>query len=211
MPRFIDLTLTLREGMRGVSYDCAKELERDGWNARNLNLYSHAGTHMDAPSHFGIEGPSIDEYTIDELSGPAWIIDIPNCAEKYLIGIDALGSNANRIGSDQILLFRTGWSKFVEDPTIYRDALPRISQELADWCVAHKIKMVGVEPPSVADVNNRLELQAVHRTLLKNNIRIVEGLTNLDQIQKERVTFFSLPLKIHEGDGAPCRAFAIEE
>ncbi len=211
MSRFIDLTLTMREGMRGVSYDCAKELERDGWNARNLNLYSHAGTHMDAPSHFGVAGPSIDEYTIEELSGPAWIVDIPQCTPKFLIQVSALGKLADSLPPDQILLFRTGWSSHVDDTSLYRDALPRISLELAQWCVEKKVKMVGVEPPSVADVHNRTELQAVHRTLLEANIRIVEGLAHLDQIQKECVTFFSLPLKIHQGDGAPCRAFAIEE
>ncbi len=211
MPRYIDLTLTLREGMRGVSYDCAKEIERDGWNARTLNLYSHAGTHMDAPCHFAVDGPTIDEYTIEELSGPAWIVDIPDCPPAFLITVETLGSIRERILPDEILLFRTGWSRFVADAAMYRDALPRISLELAEWCVAKKVKMIGVEPPSIADVNNRSELQAVHRTLLKSNIRIVEGLAHLDRIAKEKVTFFSLPLKIHQGDGAPCRAFAIEE
>ncbi len=202
----------MREGMRGVSFDCAMNMERgDGWNANNLSLYSHAGTHMDAPCHFGVEGPSIDEYTIEELMGPAWVVDIPDCPQKYLIRVADLGNIQERIVPNEILLFRTGWSRFVDKPEIYRDALPRISQELADWCVKMQVKMVGVEPPSVADVHNREELKSVHQTLLGSNIRIVEGLAHLDQIQKERVTFFSLPLKIYQGDGAPCRAFAVEE
>ncbi|NJM37109.1 MAG: hypothetical protein HC845_04115 [Akkermansiaceae bacterium] len=52
MSRIIDLTLTLRPGMRGVAWEQAKAIESDGWNARNLHLYSHAGTHMDAQTHF---------------------------------------------------------------------------------------------------------------------------------------------------------------
>ena len=52
MRHAIDLTLTLRPGMRGVDWEQAKTVERDGWNARTLHLYSHAGTHMDAPTHF---------------------------------------------------------------------------------------------------------------------------------------------------------------
>jgi arylformamidase len=211
MPRYIDLTLTLREGMRGVGYDCAMELERDGWNARNLHLYSHSGTHMDAPSHFGVAGPSIDEYTIEDLMGPAWIVDVPGCPRKFLIGTETLGPIRDQARPGDILLFRTGWSRFVDQPEIYRDALPRLSLELAQWCADHGIKMVGVEPPSVADVHNREELVAVHRTLLGAGIRIVEGLANLDAIQGPRCTFFSLPLKIEGGDGSPCRAFGIEE
>ena len=48
MNRIIDLTLTMRSGMRGVDWEQAKTVERDGFNARTLHLYSHAGTHMDA-------------------------------------------------------------------------------------------------------------------------------------------------------------------
>ena len=70
---------------------------------------------------------------------------------------------------------------------------------------------LGVEPPSVADVNNLEELTSVHNVLLGAGIIIVEGLTNLDQIQNEKVTFMALPLKIARGDGAPVRALAIED
>ena len=51
MARVVDLTLTLRHGMRGVAFEIARTVERDGWNARTLHLYSHAGTHMDAQTH----------------------------------------------------------------------------------------------------------------------------------------------------------------
>ena len=50
MPRIIDLTVTLEHGMRGVDIEQTMTLERDGWNARIYRLYSHAGTHMDAPA-----------------------------------------------------------------------------------------------------------------------------------------------------------------
>jgi kynurenine formamidase len=71
--------------------------------------------------------------------------------------------------------------------------------------------MLGVEPPSVADVHNREELTNVHRVLLGGGVIVVEGLTNLDQIRAEKVTFMALPLKIAGGDGAPARAIAIED
>ena len=71
--------------------------------------------------------------------------------------------------------------------------------------------MLGVEPPSVADVNNLEELTAVHEALLSAGVIIVEGLTNLDQIRNLKVTFMAFPLKVAMGDGAPARAFAIED
>jgi kynurenine formamidase len=93
----------------------------------------------------------------------------------------------------------------------YRDELPRVSLELAEWCAAKRVRMLGVEPPSVADVNNLEELTAVHKVLLEAGVIIVEGLANLDQIRRERVTFMAFPLKVAGGDGSPVRAFALED
>jgi len=210
MSRIIDLTLPLASGDRGVSIEPAKTLEKDGWNATTLHFYSHCGTHIDAPTHFGVSDQTIDQIPIDQCMGPAWVVD-PVCHyECALIRVADLGQAADKIRKGDGLLLRTGWSRRVKDPS-YRDQLPRVSLELAEWCAARKIRMLGVEPPSVADVNNREELTAVHKVLLGAGIIIVEGLANLEQIRCERVTFMAFPLKIAGGDGGPARAVAIEE
>ena len=71
--------------------------------------------------------------------------------------------------------------------------------------------MLGVEPPSVADVNNLEEVTRIHRILLEGGVVIVEGLANLSALTKPKVTLIALPLKIAAGDGAPARAVAIED
>jgi kynurenine formamidase len=62
----------------------------------------------------------------------------------------------------------------------------------------------------VADVNNKPEVTLIHKILLAGRVVIVEGLTNLNQLQAEKVFFVALPLKPLGGDGSPCRALAIE-
>ncbi|MGE5790180.1 MAG: cyclase family protein, partial [Syntrophaceae bacterium] len=106
--------------------------------------------------------------------------------------------------------FRTGWHRFI-DADNYRTALPWIGRELALWCVARKVKLIGVEPPSVAILTDMQELQAVHRILLGGDIVLVEGLCNLEEIRKPKVKVIALPLKIEGDDGAPARVIAIEE
>jgi kynurenine formamidase len=130
--------------------------------------------------------------------------------ERALIRVADLGQMADNIREGDGLLLRTGWSRRIGHAS-YRDELPRVSLELAEWCVAKGVRMLGVEPPSVADINNLEELTAVHKALLSAGIIIVEGLANLDQIRREVVTFMAFPLKVAGGDGAPVRAFAIEE
>jgi arylformamidase len=108
------------------------------------------------------------------------------------------------------LLLHTGWSRHAADAALYRDQLPRISDELAHWCVAHRVNILGVEPPSVADVNNLEEVTRIHKILLGGGVTIVEGLANLDHVTAPRVVFAALPLRLAGGDGSPVRAFAVE-
>ncbi len=124
--------------------------------------------------------------------------------------MESLGESANKIEWGERLLLRTDWHK-TYGTSQYRDALPRISAELAKWLVDRGVTMIGVEPPSVADVNQIDELTDVHEILLRGNVLIVEGLANLDQLTHEFVEFIALPLKISGGDGSPVRAIAIEE
>jgi len=210
MSRIIDLTGTLTHGTRGVELETAQVLSKDGWNASILHLYSHAGTHMDAPIHFEVSNETIDDISLERCIGPAWVIDAEDVQPHGLITVVHIGSVAERFKPGESLLIKTGWSSRVSQPE-YRSALPRISMELAEWCAQHKVKMLGVEQPAVADVNNLEEITAVHRVLLEAGIVIVEGLTDLHTIEKERVLFIALPLKISGGDGSPVRALAIEE
>lgn len=207
--RIIDLTLPINNDMRGVDISVAKRLEVEGWNATTLNLYSHAGTHMDAPKHFCPEGDSLDRQDLNVCVGPATIVDLTPTKPKYLITVDDLGDLAQTMQPGTRLLFRTDWHKRHGTPE-YRDQLPRISLTLAHWLVEHKVAMIGVEPPSVADVNNKQELTEVHQTLFRGGVLIVEGLANLDQIATPSVEFIALPMKIVDGDGSPVRAIAIE-
>ena len=121
-----------------------------------------------------------------------------------------IGDIANQFKPGESLLICTGWSEFYGQNK-YRDELPRITAELAQWCVERKVRMLGVEPPSVADVNNIEELTTIHQILFKGGVIVVEGLANLTSLSKPKVTFIALPLKISGGDGAPARAVAIEE
>jgi arylformamidase len=127
-----------------------------------------------------------------------------------LITMEHLGPVAEAVKPGEGLIFQTGWSQFASDPSIYRDQLPRISEPLARWMAAKKVNLLGVEPPSVADVNNLEELQSVHRILMEGDVLILEGLCNLENIRKEYVQMVALPLKIGGGDGAPVRAIIIE-
>ena len=210
MARIVDLTLPVVPGRRGADRTPARTIERDGWNAANWQLYSHAGTHMDAPVHFAAGPGTIDRTPLSTCLGPAWIADLRPVAPAAVLEPRHLGALQHRFTPGESLLLLTGWSTHADNPVLYRDRLPRIGEVLARWCVAHQVKLLGVEPPSVADVNNLPEVTRIHQILLGGGVTIVEGLANLDTLTQERVFFGALPLKLADGDGSPVRAFAVE-
>lgn len=210
MSKIIDLTLALKAGMRGFASEPKYTVARDGWNASTLSLYTHAGTHMDSQIHFEAGPETIDQHTPQRCMGRAWLINLAGIAPKALIEISSLGDAAKQFQPGDSLVLRTDWSRHVENPAIYRDGLPRISEPLAHWCVEKKVKLLGVEPPSIADVTNLPEVTRIHKILLGGGVTIVEGLCNLDKLTGPKIFFAALPLKISGGDGCPCRAFAVE-
>lgn len=203
--------MSYNDSMPGFSKLVARSMAEDGWNASDLHIYSHAGTHMDAPAHFDINPTTIDEIPPHRFISDCHIIKVPDSTESQILGLDVLGEKANRIKEMESVIFQTGWSKYYKNKTVYRNKLPRIGAELASWLAKRRVNLVGVEPPSVADVNNLEEIQLIHRILLEANILILEGITNLEAIQKEYVKLLAFPLKIYQGDGAPVRALIIEE
>ena len=209
MSRIVDLTLTLRPGMRGVDFEAETTIADEGWNTTLLHLYSHAGTHLDAPYHFLEGGDTVEALVLEKCVGPAQVIDLTFLKPRDLITVEHLAPHAERIGPGARLLLKTGWSARA-DSLDYRTHFPRVSLPLAEWLAERRIALLGVEAPAVASVTDKEELTTVHQTLLGAGIVIVESLANLDALQKEEVTFVSLPLKIKGGDGSPVRAIAIE-
>jgi kynurenine formamidase len=164
---------------------------------------------MDAPTHFEVSKETIDKIPISNFfAEKTWIVKLINLPDSYLMtkkDIEKLVPNFNKGDS---LIIRTDWSLKVNTDS-YRNNLPRISEDLAIWCIEKRVKILGVEPPSVADVNNIKEVTRIHKILL-GDVIIIEGLCNLQEITKECVSIIALPLKIKNGDGAPCRVIAIE-
>jgi arylformamidase len=210
LPRIVDLSLTLRHGMRGVEFESRSTFAGKGWATRLLHLYSHAGTHVDAPYHFIEHGRTLEHVLLEKCVGRAWVIDLSFIQPRDLITVEHLAPHADRVTSGARLLLRTDWYQHADLPD-YRTHFPRVSLPLAEWLAGRGIALLGIEAPAVASIEDREELVSVHRALLSAEIVIAEGLAYLDSLRQQQVTFIALPLKIEGGDGSPVRAIAIED
>jgi kynurenine formamidase len=204
---FVDLTRPVDASIPGFASSIAKTLEADGWNARNLSFYSHAGTHMDAPSHFLAQGDTLENLPLQACVGEARCVDLGVTAPDTLIEAEPLAAAAGTLKPGSRLLFRTGWSRVHGTPA-YRDKMPGFSPEAAQWLVDQQVILIGVEPVSVARVSHYPELKAVHEILLDAGVVIAEGLVGLEQLPPHPFQLAALPLKIAGGDGCPARVVA---
>ena len=206
----IDLTLSYSPAIAGFSGEVEKTIQRDGWNASMLHIYSHAGTHIDAPIHFGSGDLTVDELPVERLMGRAWVVNICIADDQQMITKKDFEKYADKIEYGDSIIIKTGWHQFVYDKK-YRKSLPRISEDLAHWFVEKRINMLVVESPSIADVNNIHEVALIHRILFNGSVIIVEGITNTGNLTAEMVEIIALPLKIERGDGARARVIAIQK
>jgi len=182
-----------------------KVIENDGVNIKRLSIITHTGTHIDAPRHFYKNGMTIDKLPLNKFVGEAAYLDFSNTELGSVISIKEIIKFNDLIQSNDIIILNTGiYKKYSTDE--FNTEYPTITIEVANWLVKKNIATFATDATSV-DIDGE---NIIHKILLASNIPIIENLTNLNKITRERVKFIALPLKIDEGDGSPCRAIIIQ-
>lgn len=179
--------------------------EEHGYKESNINVNTHVGTHMDAPSHIFPNLKNIDDIGVENFVGKALIINIDGLKE---IGIEVLNSYEKKLKEVDFVIFNTNWDRYWGEKEYYDH--PYLSLELAERIIEFSnIKGVGIDTFSV-DKYGDYSLEA-HKTLLKTDrIFIMENLCNLSRLENEIVNLIALPLNIKGFEGGPIRVIVIE-
>lgn len=207
----IDLTLTVSQHLPSFTGSPVpqfldwSDLDSDGYNLELVFMSTHTGTHIDAPSHFTKNGKTIDKIPVSRLMTSALLIELPK-ARNGLITKTDLTDFENKHGSipsHATVVFYTGWQKNLSKKNYFTQN-PGLSKNAAEYLVLKKINLVGIDSPSI-DAGSDQKFTA-HHILLKNNILIVENLTNLALIKTPEFSLVVLPLKLKNASGSPVRA-----
>lgn len=197
-----DITPPVDEGLKVWPGDTALSREvlthlKDGARSTVSTLHAtvHLGAHVDAPSHYGLDAPSIDQRSLDFYIGRCQVITI-KAARRTRIGPDAIGVpvTAERV------LFHTGT---FPDPAVFNEDFAALSPALVE-ALAHKgVKLIGIDTPSV-DLFDTKDL-AAHRMLLKHDMANLERIV-LTGVPDGVYELIALPLKLVGFDASPVRA-----
>jgi len=210
--KIIDLSHPYQDGMPiypGTPDVHIFPYHQEGWKCLGLNISTHAGTHIDAPSHLDPPGgKSIDQYRIGEFVGSGSVHQVLNPSENKAILPDDLNP-AIELSPDEIpfLIIKTGWDQFWGEDKYYKH--PYLSPELSTLIVECEYSLVGFDFINADSIQN--PTGEAHRILFSAGIRIVENLTQLTLLdERKEYHFHFVPLMIPDGDGAPTRAYAVE-
>ena len=162
-----------------------------------LLMSAHSGTHLDMPSHFIADGKTVDNYQVDSFTLSAQVVETGKPVQASdLMAVD--------IHPGEALLFKTDNSMTGKLKTgAFSNHSVYLTPEAADLCVEKQVRLVGIDYMSVDNMEDKTF--PVHRTLLENNILILESI-NLHEVPSGRYTLVCLPLKIKGGEASPVRA-----
>lgn len=215
-------------GMEPDDFDLAPDY---GLASESVTLSSHAGTHVDAPYHFGAEVGGAPARTIDQVPlewcyGDGVLLDFSHCHAGYVITPDnlhqALGKIEYVLKPTDIVLIRTGADERFGQPD-YFDQHCGLGAEALDWLLARGIRTLGTDAfsldtsiPYMVEAlksGHKEQFFPVHLQVGRQREHIhAEKLANLNKLPRPhgfKVAMF--PVKIERASGAWARVVAIFE
>jgi isatin hydrolase len=199
----------------------------------------HAGTHVDAPSHFvppegsGLpgEGPlgeaGVEKLDLSKLIGPAAVVDLrhldgqaePGVSPPITVAhLEAWEEEHGRFQPGEVVLLLTGWSKHYlpGEPGKAFVHEPVVLQSRPAWPAPEAAVAIFLHERGVATIGidapsmgSAEEGIEVHEEGLKREMLFVEMLTDLDRLPTRGASFVFLPVKIAFASGGPGRAIAL--
>ena len=172
-------------------------------NLSEITMSAHAGTHMDAPSHFFSDGKTIDRFPVEKFILSALVVHVQN---RVSIEPGEL-ENMNVLPGEAILFKTSNSTEGRIENGVFEENFVYLSEKGADWCLQKGVGLVGIDYITIEKYGSKGV--PVHRKILGRGIPILEGV-NLKSVPAGNYTLYCFPLKIGGGEGAPVRAVLMD-
>jgi kynurenine formamidase len=184
----------------------------DYWNGTVLSIYTHAGTHVDAPRHYVEGARGIDAVPISDFIYKRPLLLSTFWEPDHSVGIEEI----RRLGGDRlkeadILFFNTGHWKFrTDDFPEYSRNFPSLSPEAAEYIRTElpALKAVAIDTLSIEDM--KLGATNGFRThnaflnperFMQRTVLIYEDYNPQPLLGKTLLSAFTAPLRLRDADG----------
>ena len=164
-------------------------------------LGSHAGTHVDAPSHFIDGAKCLGDYPVDAFLGPASVLA---CEKVKVVDLELIAGTS--IPKRHHVLIKTANSEFVDEQQFHPEYVsiePEVAHFLVEEC---ECLSVGVDYYSLDPYDSTT--YPAHKILARAGILAFVCL-NLRSVEPGLYDFYALPPRFENLEAAPVRAVLI--
>jgi arylformamidase len=192
----ISPSLAVWPGDTPPSREVLQDLGRgDTVTLSTLRATVHLGAHADAPCHYGVGAPAMEDRPLDLYLGECQVMRVAG-KRGALVTAEML---SGAVTAPRVLL-ATGTAP---DPSVFNRDFAALAPELVDHLHEQGVRLIGVDTPSV-DPSDSKTLPAHHR-FLAHDMGILEGLA-LAGVPEGRYELIALPLRLVGFDASPVRA-----
>lgn len=135
-------------GFEGTRFEQGAYHARHGTLTQRFTTVMHASTHANAPIHLVPHAPGIGDLALDRFFGPGRVVAIPKDRWELVTAQD-LERAAPDLPPDRILVIVTGWHRRWADAFAYFGEAPGLDTSAADWLIAHRVRLVGIDTPTI--------------------------------------------------------------
>ncbi len=215
--KLIDLSHTIENGLitykelpapvicNYLSREKSREFYEEGteFQIGKIEMVSNTGTYIDCPFHRYENGKDLSETNLEKFAEIVAIV-IKYDYEKNGLAIDKEYFEGIELKNKAVLV-NTDWSKPWNTSNYYENH-PFITEEAANYLKENEAELVGIDSHNIDDTITKR--RPVHSILLKNEILIVEHLTNLNELPQNGFKFYAVPPKFKGVGTFPVRAYA---
>jgi kynurenine formamidase len=216
----VDSAFPTWSGPPGISTVQLAKFEESGFNAFNMTVFEHTGTHIDAPLHFSADGHSVEEIPVENLICPLCVIDIREKADADIeaeVTPDDLAAWIARNGDipeGAMVAMNSGWQAHVATPKFagFDDDgvrhYPGFHVEAAQMLMEQTGTVALAADTLSIDIGST-ETFATHYAWLPTNRYAIECIANLDRVPETGATVFVGAPTHRGGSGGPTRIIAL--
>lgn len=225
--KVVDLTHTLSPefptffGTPGIAIEKRYTLKKDGANVNWWHVLEHAGTHIDAPSHYAESGAAVAAIPADRLVVPLAVVDVSAKAARnpdYAMTRQDIGeweTKNGRLPDHCCVAMNSGWARHAGNAVKFtgKDSagvmhFPGIHPEAAEWLLRER-DVAGLAVDTLSLDRGSSKDFKTHAVWLPAGRWGIENIANLDQVPPAGATLVVGAPKVKDASGAPARILAL--
>ena len=204
MPRnVIDATQWLKpndneEGLRSLIFEQGDSRGKPT-RTSHLEISGEIGTHILAPQHTDLNGKTLSDLDPKTYFGEGVVLRFQVTRPDSVIGMAEVQASAGvaLLQGDVVLICNRSGSEFT----------PMFTPQAGKWLVDLGAKLVGFDENIIIGDGQSV---GAYSAFLDQGVPIIKNLTNLNQIEGDRVAVMALPLAIEGLISSPCRVLVLD-